>query len=56
MITLAHDSNLLNWVKITHGLMSMGNAVSYPYPLYPLGKDFFPIILPMGKKIAIPLP
>ena len=41
MVILAHDSNLLNRVKITHGLTGMGNRVPYPYPLYPLGKAFF---------------
>jgi hypothetical protein len=56
MVILAHDSNIMNWVKITHGLTGMGNAVPYPYPLYPLGKDFFPLSYPWVKNIAIPLP
>jgi hypothetical protein len=46
MVILAHDSNLLNRVKITHGLTGMSNAISYPYPLYPLGKTFFPLSYP----------
>jgi len=41
MMILAYDSNLLNWVKITHRLAGIGNAVLYSYSLYPLGKAFF---------------
>jgi hypothetical protein len=44
--------DILNRVKFTHELTGMGNTVPYPYPLYPLGKVFFPIYLPMGKKIS----
>ena len=50
MVILAYDFNLLNQIKIIHGLTGMGNAVSYPYPLYPLGKAFFPLSYLWVKK------
>ena len=50
MVILIYDSNLLNWVKITHGLTDTGNTVSYAYLLYAPGKAFFPIILSWVKK------
>jgi len=56
MVILAHDSNLLNRVKITYRLTDTDNAVSYPYPLYLLGKAFSLLFYPWVKKIAIPLP
>jgi len=46
MMILVYDSNLLNQVKITHGLIGTGNAVPYLYPLYPLGKAFFLLSYP----------